>query len=69
MQVRYDAHLPDLSLWDGENSRSILAGTVLPTLHSDVIFKNWNLCGVCWEDYKQKFSHVSTPPRGSNNCL
>ena len=32
VRVRYDAYLPSLSLWDGENSRSILTGTVLPTL-------------------------------------
>ena len=40
VQVRYDSHLPILSLLEGENSRSILAGMVLRTLHSAVIFKN-----------------------------
>ena len=37
VQVCYDAHLPALSLWDGENLRSILAGTFFPTLHVTVI--------------------------------
>ena len=48
--VRYDAHLPSFSLWDGENSRSILTGVVLPTLHSHVLCKNLYMCGVCCED-------------------
>ena len=39
LQVRYDAHLPALSLRDGENSCSILAGTVLPALQGTVICK------------------------------
>ena len=62
MRVRYDAHLPTLSLGEGENSRSILAGTVLLTLHGDVLCKNCHLCGSCWEDCKWKRSHVPTPP-------
>ena len=44
--MRYEAHLPDLSLRDGENLSSILVGTVLLTLHSSVLCKNWHLCGV-----------------------
>ena len=44
VKVRYDAHLSSLSLWGGENSRSILAGAVLPTLHGHVFCKNWHLC-------------------------
>ena len=47
VRVRYDAHLPALSLWDRENSCSILEGTVLPTLHGAVLCKNWHLCGSC----------------------
>ena len=39
VQVRYDAHLPALSLWDRENSPSILAGMVLPTLQGVVLCK------------------------------
>ena len=62
MRARYDAHLPSLSFWDGENSRSILAGEILPTLHSNVLCKNWHLVQVCWEDYESKNSHVPTPP-------
>ena len=62
VRARYDVHLPSLSLHDGENSRSILAGAVLPTLHGHVLCKNWNLCGVCWEDCKCKNLHVPTPP-------
>ena len=42
-QARYDAHLPSLSLWDGENSRFILVGVVLPIPHSHVLFNNWHL--------------------------
>ena len=49
VKARYDAHLPSLSLQDGENSRSILAGEVLPTLHGHVLCKNCYLCGMFWE--------------------
>ena len=62
VMVRYDAHLPSLSLQDEENSRSILTGAVLPTLRGHVLFKNWHMCGVCWEDCKRKNSHVPIPP-------
>ena len=34
VRERYEAHLPSLSLWYGENSWFILAGAVLPTLHN-----------------------------------
>ena len=37
MRLRYDAHLTALSLWDGKNSRTILEGTVLPTVQSPVL--------------------------------
>ena len=67
MRVRYDAHLLSLSLCYGENSRSILAGAVLPTLHSQVIIKNWHLCGVCWEDSDHKNLHGSPPPEVATN--
>ena len=46
VMVRYDAHLPSLSLRDRENSRSILTGAVLPTLRGHVLCKNWHMCGV-----------------------
>ena len=62
MRVSYDAHLPTLSLWYGENLCSILAEMVLLTLHRAVLFKNWYLCGSCWEDYTQKRSHIPTSP-------
>ena len=48
--IRYNVHLPALSLWDGENSRSILARTVLLILHGAVLCKKWHLCGSFWED-------------------
>ena len=60
--MRCNVHLPDIYLWDGENLRALLAGTVLPTLHSHVFCKKWHLCGVCWEECKRKNSHVPTPP-------
>ena len=60
MQARFEAHLTCLSLRDEENWRSILAGAVLPTLHSHVPCKNWNLCEVCWEGCKRKNLHVPT---------
>ena len=66
VRVRYDAHLPSVSLWDGEKTRSILTGAVLPTLRGHVLCKNWPMCGVCWEDYKRKNSHVPTPPEAAN---
>ena len=62
VRVRYDVHLPSLSLRDGENSRSNLVGAFLPTPHSHVLCKNWHLCRVCWEDCERKKLHVSTPP-------
>ena len=62
VEARCNAHLPSLYLRYGENSRSILVGAVLPGLHVHVLCKNWHLCGVCWEDYERKKSHVSTPP-------
>ena len=37
VRVRYDAHLPSLSLRDGEQTRLILTGAVLPTLHCHVL--------------------------------
>ena len=62
MRVRSEAHLPALSLKDGGNLCSILAGTVLLALHGVVMCKNWNLCGAFREDCKRKRSHVPTPP-------
>ena len=35
--AQYNVHLPSLSLQGGENSRTLLSGTVLPTLHSHVL--------------------------------
>ena len=64
MRVRYDAHLPSLSLQDGEQTRSILTGAFLPTLLGHVICKNWHMCGVCWEDWERKNSPIPTPPLG-----
>ena len=58
----YEAHLPSLSLREGEKLRSILAGAVLPTLHSHVRCKNWHLCGVYWEDCEHKKLQVPTAP-------
>ena len=66
MRVRYDAHLPPLSLRDGEQNRSILTGAVLPTLRGHVLGNNWHMCGVCWEDYERKNSHVPTPPEAAH---
>ena len=66
VRVRYAAHLPSLSLWDGEQTWSILTGEVLPTLRSHVLCKNWHMCGVCWEDCERKNSHVPTPPEAAN---
>ena len=62
VRVRYDAHLPSLSLRDGEQTRLILTGAVLPTLHGHVLCKKLHMCGVCWEDCERKNSHVPTPP-------
>ena len=52
--VRYDAHLSVLYLRDRDNLCSILAGTVLLTLHGAVLCKKWHLCGSFWEDCKRK---------------
>ena len=47
--------------------RSILAGVVLPALHGHVLYKNWHLCRVCWEDCERKNLHVPTPPEVATN--
>ena len=62
MQARYEVHLPSLYFRGGENSRSILAGEVLSTLHSHVLCNKSHLCGVCWEDCDRKKLHPPTPP-------
>ena len=66
VRVRYDTHLPSLSLRDGEQTRLILTGAVLSTLCVHVICKNWHMCWVCWEDCKHTNSHVPTPPEAAN---
>ena len=58
----YEAHLTALSLWDGENSQTILAGTVLPTVQGHILCKNWHLCVLFWEDCEHKNLHVPTFP-------
>ena len=62
VKARYDAHLPYLSFWDGENLRSIFVGAVLPKLYGNALCKNWNLCRVCWEDCDRKKMYIPTPP-------
>ena len=66
VQARYEFHLPSLSLQDGEKTRSILMGAVLPTLRGHFLCKNWHMCEVYWEDCKRKNSHIPTPPKASN---
>ena len=66
VRVRYDAHLPSLSLRDGEQTRSILTGAVLPTLLGHVLCKNWHMCGVFWEDCERKNLHIPSPPEAAN---
>ena len=44
--VSYNAHLTALFLQDEENLRTLLAGTLLPTLQGHVICKNWHLYGL-----------------------
>ena len=62
VRVRYDAHLPSLSLWDVEQTRSILMGAVLPTLRGHVLYKNWHMFEVCWEDWECKKLARPYPP-------
>ena len=62
MWVRYEAHLPALSLWDGEKLITILAGRVLPAVQVNILFKNWHLCGMFWGDCEHKDLHVPTFP-------
>ena len=52
--ARYDAQLPSLYLQDEDNSRSILEGDILPTLHGNILCKNCHLFGVCWEYCEHK---------------
>ena len=51
VRVRYDAHLPALSLQDGEKLRTILAGTAPPTVKGHVLCNNWHLCELSLGDY------------------
>ena len=65
VRVQYDTHLNALSLQDLEKLCSVLAGKFLPTLHGQFIYKNWHLCGICWDDCKHKNLHIPTPPEVS----
>ena len=65
--VRYEAHLPSLYLQDGENLQSILAGEVLPTLHSHVIFQNWHFCGCAGRRFVRLKLAPPHPPRGGKH--
>ena len=60
VKVHYEALLPDLSLWDVENSWTQLTRAVFPTIHCYVICKNFHLCGLFWEEFEHKNSHVPT---------
>ena len=60
--MRYEAHLPALSLRDGEGLCTILEGTVLPMVQGHIICNNWHLCRMCWEDSERKNAHVPTSP-------
>ena len=62
VRVKYDAHLPVLSLRYRENSQTIVSGNLLPTLHSHVLSKKWHMCRVCGDYRERKNSHVPTPP-------
>ena len=62
VRVRYDAHLPALSLWGMDNSWTLPAGTVLSTLNGHIIYKNWHICRVCWYYCARNYLHVPTPP-------
>ena len=42
--VRYDRHLPALSIWDEENLRTILTGKFLPIFQGPGLCKNWHMC-------------------------
>ena len=62
VRVSYNVHLPALVLWDRENLRTLLEGAALPTLHIHIIFKNWYLCGLSWDDCEHK-TCTPLPPR------
>ena len=64
VRAHYNVHLPDLSLQDEGNSRTLLEVTVLHTLHVHFFCKNFHLFGVFWEDCKHKNLHIPTPPQG-----
>ena len=71
VRVRYNTHLPALSVRERDKSQTLLASTVSPTRYIHVICKIWHLCGGCWEDCKRK-THMSLhppPPVGGDcNC-
>ena len=62
VRVHYEAHLPSLTLQGGGKSSTILEGTFLPKVQVRVLFNNWHLCRLCWEDCNHKNSHVPTTP-------
>ena len=43
VQVHYNTHLSYMYLQDRDNSRTLLAGMVLPILQGHVLYNNWHL--------------------------
>ena len=62
LQVIYEEHLPALYLQEGGNSCTIMVQTILPKVQGHVIFKNWHLCRLCWEDCDHKICMFLPPP-------
>ena len=62
VQVCYEELLSVLSLWDRENTRTILLGTVIFTVQDHIICKKWNLCGLCLEDCQCKKLNIPISP-------
>ena len=59
LRVHYEAHLPTLTLQDGENPCTIIVGEVLPMVQGHILCKNYHLYRLFWEDCKRKnTSHV-----------
>ena len=53
VRVRYEVHLPALSLRYRKIPRTFLEGTVLLKVHGHVNCKKWHLCRLLWEDIER----------------
>ena len=59
--MKYYTHLPDISLHNWGNLRTLLAIIFLSIAHSHIICKRYHLCRLCWEGFESKTRKSSRP--------